>query len=86
MRKEDIDLINDISIQKQAKVVIMSFGNPYLMRKIIMLHRLCLVTVREVFYSNQLYTLVHRRILKRKLILPGKPTIKVGEESPIVLD
>ncbi len=84
LRKDDIDLINTISAQKPGKVVIMSFGNPHLIRKLGNVPSFMAGYGEGGFYGNQpVYFSSLIKILKGELAPSGKLPIKVSDEFPI---
>jgi beta-N-acetylhexosaminidase len=84
LRNDDIDLINSISLQKPGKVVIMSLGNPHLIRKISKAPSFLVGYGEGGFYGNQpVYFSSFIKILKGELIPSGKLPIKITNEMPV---
>ena len=84
LRKEDIDLLNDIIARKPGHVVAMSFGNPHLIWRIPKVSGFLVGYGEGGFYGNQpVYFSSWIRILKGELVPKGKLPLKVSEEYGI---
>ena len=84
LRKDDIDLINSVALRNPGKVVIMSFGNPHLIRKISNAPSFIVGYGEGGFYGNQpVYFSSLIKILKGELIPSGKLPVKISDELPI---
>ncbi|HWA32643.1 MAG TPA: glycoside hydrolase family 3 N-terminal domain-containing protein [Cyclobacteriaceae bacterium] len=84
LRNEDIDLLKKLSEQKSGNVVVMSFGNPHLIRKINFVPSYIVGYGEGGFYGNQpVYFSSFIRILKGELKPSGKLPISVTREMGI---
>jgi beta-N-acetylhexosaminidase len=84
IRKEDLDLIEEIMKQKPGKVIAMAFGNPHLIRKIGNVSAYLVGYGEGGFYGNQpVYFNSLVRILKGELVPTGKLPLNVSKELPI---
>ncbi len=84
LRKEDIELIRGLAERKSGNVVVMSFGNPHLIRKINFVPSFLVGYGEGGFYGNQpVYFNSFIKILKGQLKPSGKLPIKVTEEMGI---
>lgn len=84
LRNDDIELVNSLAVQKPGKVIIMSFGNPHLIRKLSNAPSFMVGYGEGGFYGNQpVYFNSFIKILKGELIPSGRLPIKITNEMPI---
>lgn len=84
IRSEDVDLIHKLSALKAGKIVVMSFGNPHLIRKIDQIPSFMVGYGEGGFYGNQqVYFSSLIRILKGELKPSGKLPIRVSDKIGI---